>query len=400
MKFQPYLKAVVRGSPGIAIELLRLDAASTEDLTEGELEVAEETKEEASSTAIMRIYEDIGEDPWSGGGITVKRFAEELDAFGDIRRLNLHINSLGGDVFTGHAIYNIIVDHKAKYKRSYIDGIAASAATIVASAAQEVVARENTNYMIHPPWMMTIGNKEDHRKAVEILDAIETPIIKVYKAQVKDKIDEEKIRQLMEDETWMTANEALEYGFVDYVRGKIKAIAKINQSQILCSGRVMNFERHGFRNVPRFPAMKLSAPKAPEAKEKPTMDQTTKKKMTKEDIEPSLIAEIEASARATERVRLDALDAMSSTGLDEIIAKAKATDGVQPKDIAMECLEVTRGQLKNAEAIKNLAVDAAVVSSVAASVAPPTRTPKISLEKQGIELVQNAFKELASRNGK
>ena len=94
------------------------DATATEDLTDAELEVAEEIKEEAASTAIMRIYEDIGEDPWSGGGITVKKFAEELDAFGDIRRLNLHINSLGGDVFTGHAIYNIIVDHGAKHKRS------------------------------------------------------------------------------------------------------------------------------------------------------------------------------------------------------------------------------------------------------------------------------------------
>ena len=131
------------------------------------------------------------------------------------------------------------------------------------------------------------------------------------------------------------------------------------------------------------------------------MEEPTKKKMmTKDDIEPSLLAEIEASARATERTRLDTLDAMKSAGLDKIIAKAKATDGVQPKDIAMECLEVTRGQLENAEAAKALAVDAAVASSVAASAAPSTRTPKLSPEKHGIALVQNAFKELATRNGK
>ena len=62
--------------------------------------------------------------------------------------------------------------------------------------------------MIHPPWMMTIGNEEDHLKGAEILKAITAPIVNVYKAQVKDKINEEKIRQLMEDETWMTADEA------------------------------------------------------------------------------------------------------------------------------------------------------------------------------------------------
>src|SRR5258705_1596724 len=164
IKHSCYLKGIVRnqgkGRAGLGIELFRLDAATEEDveLTEDETEAIGD--DDQSSVAIMRLYENIGEDFWTGGGITAQGFAEELDSLGEIKKLNLHINCLGGDTHTAQAIYNILADHHSR-KTSYIDGIAASAATIVACGANEVVARRNTNYMIHNPWTFAIGNADD-----------------------------------------------------------------------------------------------------------------------------------------------------------------------------------------------------------------------------------------------
>src|SRR6266576_1164313 len=199
-KNQFYMKGIVRtngkGRQGIGLELFRMDAApDTEDI-----DVEEEVGDDGqSSVAIMRVYETIGEDFWTGKGITASSFAEQLDELGEIKRLNLHINCLGGDVHTAQAIYNILSDHKSR-KISYIDGIAASAATIVACAGSEVVARRNTNYMIHNPWTVAVGNSDDLREAAEVLDKITTPIISVYHLQVIGNIYYAKIYDLIHNE--------------------------------------------------------------------------------------------------------------------------------------------------------------------------------------------------------
>ena len=400
--FKPYLKAIVRadsggGWPGLGIELFRLDAAEEAELTAEELEEAEEAKEEASGTALMRVYEEIGED--FGGGVTAKKFAEELDGFGDnIKRLHIHINLLGGDVFAAQAIHSAIKNHKAK-TTAYIDGVAASAATIVACGAGEVVARLNSTYMIHQPWGFCMGNADEMEKSAANLRAITKPIVNVYKGQVGDKIDEEKISRLMEDETWMDAEEALEYGFVDRIKGKIKAIAKLNRSQILCSGQLMDLGRYHYRNVPKFPTLKADARKAAEAQLKPNKEaameaEKPKLIMKRDEITPELVAAIEAEARTAERARLAALDAMVAPGIEEIIAKAKA-DGSQPDAIAMQCFNVTRQQLVAVKTASALARDAAQAGGLRPGDAPPSPAPvdqKQQAQKQAAGLIVNALK--------
>jgi ATP-dependent Clp protease, protease subunit len=380
--FKPYLKSIVRnggkGRMGLGVELFRLDGVAEEELTVEEFEEAEAT----SSTAIMRIYEDIGEDFFTGGGVTVKKFAEELDSFGDIKNLHIHINSLGGDAFTAQGIHSVISDHKSR-KTAYIDGVAASAATIIACSANEVVARANTSYMIHYPWSLAIGDAETMRKAANDLDKITVPIVNVYKAQVRDKIDEERIRELMEDETWMTADEALEYGFVDRIKGKINAIAKVSKSQILCSGKVMDVGKYHYHNVPQYPF----AAKAKESKEeKPKQEKT--KNMTRDEIDPQVLSQIQSEARAAERTRLDALDAMSAPGLTDIIAKAK-TEGKEPKDIAMECNAIMREQLKASKTVGALQRDAKFANVQAGDA--PTPKPVATVQERGANLMANAF---------
>lgn len=394
-----YLKAQVKSAGGrnhlggLGVELFRLDAADESGgLTTEETEAAAENEGEPATTALMRIYEDIGENPWTGDGITTKKFADELDSLGDIKRLNIHINSLGGDVFTAQAIYSMICDHGAK-KTSYIDGICASAATIIACAADEVIARNNTNYMVHHPWGVAIGNADTMRKAADDLEAVTVPIMSVYRDQVKGKIDDDKIRGLMDGETWLTAEQACEYGFVDRVRGKIAAIARVAPGQICCAGRVMDLAKYHYRNAPKYPLDKR--PAAAAAAEQKPQPKEENKPMNIQDIAPELRAQIESEARAGERTRLAALDALGGPGLDDIIAKAK-TDGKQPNDIALECLAVTRAQVGALQKTSALARDAAAARAVPAGDAPPGRVAE-KPEAKGAKLVVSAFKSQKPR---
>ena len=404
--FKPYLKATVQApgkfTPGLGIELFRLDAIP-DVLTEEEAEEAEEIKDQATGSALMRIYEEIGEDFWgTGGGMTAKKFAEELAGFGDIKRLNIHINSLGGDAFDAQAIHSVIKDHTSR-KTSFIDGVAASAATIIACGANEVVGRINSSYMIHNPWGVCMGGSATMRKAADDLDAVTKPILNVYLKQVGHKIDEQTIRQLMEDETWMDSDQALEYGFINRIKGKIKAIAKVGRSQILCSGRVMDLDRYHYRNVPKFSKAKpitkeaetmeaeLDEKEAPVAKVPPAPDKTKSKKiMTREDITPELLSEIEAHARTAERARLAALDGMAGPGLSEIIAKAKA-EGTTPEAISMECFKVTQAQLHSMQKLGALNRDAATAGGVRAGDAPPNPPPP-NPQERAKTLVLDAIK--------
>jgi ATP-dependent Clp protease protease subunit len=391
MRKKVYLRSIVREPSrpeGIGIELFRLDAdgANATDSELGEIgEIGDGT-----STAIMRIYEEIGQDFWTGEGITAKGFADELTGLGDIKRLNIHINSLGGDAHTAQAIHSILSDHPAK-KTSYIDGVCASAATIIACAADEVVARANTNYMIHDPWAMTVGNARDHDKAAEDLRAVTVPIVSVYKEQVKGKIDEDKIRSLMETETWMTADQAVSYGFADKVRGKGAAIARVSNSQILCSGQLMNFEKYHFRNFPQYPFKELQAKKET-SKEKAETPVKEVVMSSVEQVDPTLLASIRAEAAQQERERLTALEAMQAPGMDEIISKARA-DGSTANQIAMSCYVKAREVLLQADRTQALVKDSAPAAAVKAGDAPLVKPPDKPDDKtRAAALVANAFK--------
>jgi ATP-dependent protease ClpP protease subunit len=341
-----YLRGIVRergkGNMGVGLELFRLDAADSEEveLTESESDSIGETK---SDTAIMRIYEEIGEDFWTGTGISAKKFAKELSDMGDIKQLNVHINSLGGDCFTAQTIYNIIGDHPA-HTTTYIDGVCASAATIIASAADEVVARQNTTYMIHNPWAICMGNAGDMRRAADDLDKLTVPIVGVYKTQVKGRIREAKIRTLMENETWMTADEAHDYGFVDKVKGKIKPIARASASELICNGVMLNFAKYHYQNVPEYPME--------ERKKEMSKENTPKvSDLTKEMVRESY-PEVYSSIVGDERDRLAKLEAMRPLNcppeLAQLIEKAK-TEGKMPGDIAMEAYNLAQTQIASTQ---------------------------------------------------
>lgn len=159
------------------------------------------------------IYEQIGEDFWSGGGVTAKGFQKELANIKS-SQIDLHINSPGGEVFDGLTIYNLIKQHPANVT-TYIDGIAASIASVIALAGDKVIMAENALYMMHNPYGALCGNADELRKMADTLDKVSGSISMAY--QGKSGKPDDEIKALMDAETWMTADEAQEMGFCDEI---------------------------------------------------------------------------------------------------------------------------------------------------------------------------------------
>lgn len=183
-----------------------------------------EIKNATDKSATIYIYEQIGED-WMGDGLTAKAFAEDLKKLGNVKELNIRINSVGGSVFEARAMASQLRDHPAR-KIVDIDGVCASAATYLACAGNEVRIAEDGVYMIHPPQGFAMGAAVDMRKTAEILDTIETGMVTIYARRTGK--EEKEIAKLIEAETWMDATAAKEMGFVDSVSEPRKMTAKLD----------------------------------------------------------------------------------------------------------------------------------------------------------------------------
>lgn len=171
-------------------------------------EKAYRIKNKAADEATVYIYDEIG---WFG--VLAEDFIKD---FADIKAPTIHMrmNSPGGNVFDGAAIYNAIKQHKSKVV-THIDGLAASISSVIALAGDEVRMAENSFFMIHEPWSLVLGDAEGLRKEADLLDKIGGMILNTYKTKT-DKEDDE-IRAWMKDETWFSAKEALDAGFADAI---------------------------------------------------------------------------------------------------------------------------------------------------------------------------------------
>lgn len=159
-------------------------------------------------TAEIFIYDAIG-----FFGVEVEDFIRDLQKV-EAKEITLRINSPGGDVFGGTAIYNALLRHPAKV-HTKIDGLAASMASVIALAGDTVEMAENAFFMIHKPWTFMLGNADDLRKEAEVLDKIEGSAVSIY-AKSGD-LSEQEIRTAMAEETWYSAEEAKDAGFIDSI---------------------------------------------------------------------------------------------------------------------------------------------------------------------------------------
>jgi len=174
--------------------------------------------------AEVLIYEDIG-DSWFGG-INAKDFAKEIQALGKLDEINVRINSAGGSVFDGVAIYNTLLKNEARITVD-IDGLAASIASIIAMAGDTVSMAENAFMMIHDPWAMALGTAEDMRKMADNLDAIRETLLNTYVNRSVAKAED--ISRMMTEETWFNAQEALDAGLIDTITAEMKIAAHLDK---------------------------------------------------------------------------------------------------------------------------------------------------------------------------
>lgn len=165
---------------------------------------------------------------------SAKYFREALAEHPNAKQINIYINSYGGSVFEGTAIYSQLKRHPAN-KTAYVDGFACSIASVIAMAADKVVMPKNAMMMIHNAWMMAIGNSAELRKAADDLEQINKGNRQAYLMKAGDKLTEEALIELLDAESWLTAERCIELGLADEyaekdadMSGASEAVQKLN----------------------------------------------------------------------------------------------------------------------------------------------------------------------------
>lgn len=180
-----------------------------------------EIRQQADNVLDLYIYGDIegdSHDFWTDAIIesetSASHFRDELAKCPGVQEINIYINSNGGSVFEGTAIYNLLKRHNA-HKTVYIDGFACSIASVIAMAGDVVIMPKNALMMIHNMWMGAVGNTAELRKAADDLDIINKAGQQAYLEKAGDKLDVETLASMMNAETWLTAEQCLQYGLAD-----------------------------------------------------------------------------------------------------------------------------------------------------------------------------------------
>ena len=174
--------------------------------------------EGGTEARVLELYGTIAEESWLDDDITPAQFREEL--FAGSGPVTVWINSPGGDCIAASQIYTMLMDYKDDVTVK-IDGIAASAASVIAMAGTEVLMAPTALMMIHNPATIAMGDHEDMQKAIEMLDEVKESIINAY--EIKTSLTRAKLSHLMDAETWMNANKAVELGFADGILEDEKA---------------------------------------------------------------------------------------------------------------------------------------------------------------------------------
>jgi ATP-dependent Clp endopeptidase proteolytic subunit ClpP len=166
----------------------------------------------------VSIYDEIG-----FGGVTAKDFMAEVKKLKG-QHIHLRINSVGGSVIEGAAIYNALRRHKGGLT-VHVDGLAASMASVIAMAGEEVFIADNAMLMIHNPWSMTMGDADDLRKEADVLDKLKNTLVNAYAR--KTGMETNDIAAMMDEETWLNATQSVAMGFADEIEDGIEAAASI-----------------------------------------------------------------------------------------------------------------------------------------------------------------------------
>ena len=169
-----------------------------------------QSEEEPSAERVLEFYGTIAEESWYDDDITPAMFKEEL--FAGSGPITIWISSPGGDCNAASQIYSMLMDYKGDITVK-IDGIAASAASVIAMAGTKVLMAPTAVMMVHNPATMAFGDHVEMEKAIEMLSEVKESIINAY--EIKTGLPRKQLAKMMDNTTWMNANKAVEFGFAD-----------------------------------------------------------------------------------------------------------------------------------------------------------------------------------------
>jgi len=322
-----------------------------------------EFRNQTESTADLYLYGEVG-----GFGANASEFISALSQLKGAH-INLHIHSPGGSVFEGHAIFNALRGH-AGGVTTFVDGIAASMASVIAMAGKPVKMASNGFLMIHNPWATFSGDATEMRQEADVLDKLKEGLVKIYSD--KSGQDAETIRAAMDSETWFDAEEAVAFGFADEIYNGLEAVAKLDVSRFAKAPalliKLMN-------NEPTADAVEPTV----ETVEAETVEPVIEQEAVVEAVAPE--ASVDFAAKLTEanalvdslRAQLSERDAFVAKLTDDL-AKAKAEAEVTPAKI---------------NALATRVVAAAGHPAVEFTTGEPTALPKQDLVAQYNELRKN-----------
>jgi len=182
--------------------------------------------EEDKDDNTISILEQIGEDWWTGGGVTAKRVAAALRQIGK-KDVVVSINSPGGDYFEGLAIYNLLREHPAKVTVKVL-GIAASAASVIAMAGDEVLIARAGFLMIHNTWVLAAGDRHSLRAVADWLEPFDSTAADIYSARTG--MDAQALGKMLDRETWIGGRDAVDQGFADDFLSADEVAAEVKNS--------------------------------------------------------------------------------------------------------------------------------------------------------------------------
>ena len=265
----------------------------------------------------VSIYDEIG-----FGGVTAKDFVAEVGKLKG-QHIDLRVNSVGGSVIEGAAIYNALRRHKGGLT-VHVDGLAASMASVIAMAGEEVLMAENAMLMVHNPWSMSVGDANDLRKEADVLDKLKKTLVNAYVR--KTGMDSDEVSSLMDAETWLDATQAVAMNFADGIEDGIEAAASITPES--ARARFDNFSN----SMARKSAKNTKAEEAPEI-----VEPTVEAPVTQDAVDISEEVNMNADLQA----KVDALQADLDAKNSAEAAQAQASEDIA-KEIEALKTEVSR----------------------------------------------------------
>lgn len=318
----------------------------------------------------LTIYGPVVDSSWWNDGVTTpKQVQDTLQNAGNVKQINVHINSPGGSVFAGQAIHNMLKNHAANVT-VYIDGLAASIASIIAMAGDKIVMPPGAMMMIHNPLLTMYGSymAAEMRETADFLDKVKESLVATYTAR-QTKRSKDEIVALMDATTWMTAADAVENGFADEV-DSVAVAANVAGNVLNIAGR--SFDLSPFGGMPLNLVASAETGKATAAAPAQTKNEEEEILDLKElqAKHPDLYNEVIGLGVTKERERMKALDNVQLAGFEKIIDTARYDTGATAEQVAVQIIAAQK--LQGADYLKNVQEDVkeSNVAAVAGAAAP------------------------------